>query len=1197
MDAKDSFMGLAEKMNSIMPILSQYDFSTALTAVFSITSWRYNRGAQESCLALNLALTEIKNWGSKTIATASELVQLFDSLYQYLQISPFDDPVLPDFGEVKLNYRDRYYSVITGTGHTAPVFAMYQFLERISEVTGMDPLTTELLEYNDNVINLLTKENAPIDTSFDSDARFDPPAFEYYKKVDAFLKSRKWDELNNNLIELLSIENNDVIRSHFFKYTDIIYPLFNPSLIADYQIHLLDLLEEIDVHVITTSVLANKLYSIYNAQDVPANHVFRNCILVENQTPLLKRGQGFVFLGHNSVVVFVDCNYQEDIDQTIKSIQEAKESNALSVVDLDDKQDGLGYRAYNVSDSKKLSVIAFDEYLNIDEDKPVLGEQNKKMVYPAIDLMYMIMISSEIDQIVKFDERERTSNSLVISWGVSDFYTTFMCENGLISKGAIEYNQIYCELETSAAYILSRYMELSLVFPFHIPSTIFPNPEHWKTFLDENSIAQFVRKCPSSPCGAVFKYSNGWTVFSSFDFLSIMKGTNITQARLNLDFLRSIIERFFRDYADQLSEIERYRNVLVQFVCRSLSNADSQHFIHCNIQDCSPKCITVEYEANCNLIENRIETSPDRTIEFTVIKELIHPLVEMSDSSFSALLQQMDIDSKGKKKIDSSTIQVDFFFNTDTFDIKETDTSTLAARKELAKICLKAGIVPGIYEQKEATSIVRKIQEHIVGHLEQLIIPLEREKLHFSLLSALATEQMSAMLNRNSAFLSEHLDDEEKTVSIEKIASLYDNAQAKKSALIYLIETNLYLNDEERGKGSFDDSIMSELLSFAHYIIHLQMCSDMCYFTDSDTTIEVLDDYRIDAKLGSGFMKLQNSDKQRRLVNEPYKVKNDDTDCKYIEKVFEGFMQDTGINFLILESVMHHLSDSSFSHHDVHYDQVAPNVIKANLADLLNDYSSFVKEEVQLDDVKKAYDYLTIVPEKLKTLCGEQHSTLPIWDRENRDNCFNAKPIMLCGVDIVYSPIVMEELRTRWKNGFLQFYPLYKNGLDKTCEAIYEWKSHYEQLISSDVENLLRQSGCEYANHDIDLRRDDREGHHPAINDLGDYDVIGLNTTKKKIYVIECKVLRPIGSVYEHSRQQRSFFFSDKNDEKFQKRIDYFTKVAVGFFSSKGYMITEEYKVEAYMVTNKVFSSYYKKVGFPIVTYGEFKKLLSNSDS
>lgn len=63
------------------------------------------------------------------------------------------------------------------------------------------------------------------------------------------------------------------------------------------------------------------------------------------------------------------------------------------------------------------------------------------------------------------------------------------------------------------------------------------------------------------------------------------------------------------------------------------------------------------------------------------------------------------------------------------------------------------------------------------------------------------------------------------------------------------------------------------------------------------------------------------------------------------------------MHFKVLESVLHHLSDSSFSHDNVEFDEIAPNVIKAKATDVLNDYLSFVVENVPVEDVKSAYDF------------------------------------------------------------------------------------------------------------------------------------------------------------------------------------------------------------------------------------------------
>ena len=47
--------------------------------------------------------------------------------------------------------------------------------------------------------------------------------------------------------------------------------------------------------------------------------------------------------------------------------------------------------------------------------------------------------------------------------------------------------------------------------------------------------------------------------------------------------------------------------------------------------------------------------------------------------------------------------------------------------------------------------------------------------------------------------------------------------------------------------------------------------------------------------------------------------------------------------------------------------------------------------------------------------------------------------------------------------------------------------------------------------------------------------------------------------------------------------------LAMSFFANHGYD-TEGFTINPYMVVNKVFSSYYKHVQFPIVTFDELKR-------
>ena len=146
---------LEEKRQKLIPIIKQYNFQSIIQSIFVITSWRNNRGAQESCLVLNAAVAHNEEWGTKQVRTYNEFISLFEDVYPILKISACDDSVLIDFGEVKLSYKSKYYSIITGTGHTSPIFAARQFLDSVSEAVCMDSFSYEIMNYSNNMLTYL----------------------------------------------------------------------------------------------------------------------------------------------------------------------------------------------------------------------------------------------------------------------------------------------------------------------------------------------------------------------------------------------------------------------------------------------------------------------------------------------------------------------------------------------------------------------------------------------------------------------------------------------------------------------------------------------------------------------------------------------------------------------------------------------------------------------------------------------------------------------------------------------------------------------------------------------------------------------------------------------------------------------------------------------------------------------------------
>ena len=83
-----------------------------------------------------------------------------------------------------------------------------------------------------------------------------------YENVKDFMTEEKWTGLGTPLLSMLAAESNEIVRSHFFSYNDHYYPLFNPSLVIDYQIKILLTRPDRELHSIVISSLADKLASI-----------------------------------------------------------------------------------------------------------------------------------------------------------------------------------------------------------------------------------------------------------------------------------------------------------------------------------------------------------------------------------------------------------------------------------------------------------------------------------------------------------------------------------------------------------------------------------------------------------------------------------------------------------------------------------------------------------------------------------------------------------------------------------------------------------------------------------------------------------------------------------------------------------------------------------------------------------------------
>ena len=642
------------------------------------------------------------------------------------------------------------------------------------------------------------------------------------------------------------------------------------------------------------------------------------------------------------------------------------------------------------------------------------------------------------------------------------------------------------------------------------------------------------------------------------------------------DLVSGLNERFALEYQTRLSKVEQLQNKTLVFECKSLNTVQQNgKYAEAIMVENLPNKFEFKYTVNTPLLINDLTNCENRRIESKYLLDLFNSLFEQFGASMLTIRESIICDSNKDKTVDIKMRQIDFYINQDYIPIHLTDIALIETRKTIAKIVAMNEIIPGKYSKRNATRIVRKMQDSLVSTFEKEIMECDRLALHSELLHFYSTELINNYINAGAYSLIKNIGIELQMKSKQKTIKARENNKNIQIALLYLIETNLFLT-LNRGRKIPSLKDIEKFVAFSHWLVTLQNQSDLCFHTSADTHFIVSDDYRVSVELGKEFEQHLSEVKYRQYESDIYEILGDDIDKKYFEKVSNGFIEDTGLDMKILEIVLCQLMEFSFVKENVNFSEIKPNVVRVKKEDAILDMSAFSVEPVSTQMVQKVYEYLTIDPASLKSTSDCEHKVLPVWERKQRPIRFDLKPLLLEDDNYIYSPVSIRELRSRLINGWLQFYPPYETGLDNTLSALWDWKERYEKQFSNHVRDFFRSLNYCFVESDIELHRFDRKGSHP--NNLGDYDVIALDKVGRKLFIIECKVIQPVGSVYEQSMQQKGFFEQNKYDEKFQKRIDYFSSNFRGFFINLEYELSDnEYKIIPLMVVNKVFDSYYKK--------------------
>ena len=1195
----EAFPTIRTKIDQLLKITNEYRFYDLVKAVYCINLCINNRSVLESCLALNACLIEYEEKGKQKIETFDEFESFFNRIYDVMKPRMLDDYTVEDFGEVRIRYNDKFYRVIIGTGHNN-VFACLNFLTTLAKKTLHEDELSLALEYSSGVLEYFVEENKNDGVI---EKRFVLPSEKLFYKVHRFFKEecKKYDILK--IDSLIGSDTEIIEKSHFVRREDNIYPLYNVSLLIDlYDIWENEINFEEQISVSNIGII-NRIYSLFETDRSNECLMFAPAKIFPNQKyDSTQRTYTFIAkASHGVIIALNEDEYEEDqLEKEIEHIEEYHKSGMLQIAEIYNRFEKNELRGFYIPADMPIEYLIYNSFMNPNQMYMSLGvtEKRKRKTCTALDVIYYLDFMEDIDELFEYLAyvKERDYERSFGFGSDAALYFAWKNQGRYIAKGAIVFNMLNIGYDTENEAVVGYFKEELKDYPFNIKDYLFREPFSWKIEKRDFGLYEYVAKYGIGFGGTYFTLPRNNYVFLANNIEFYKDVNDFGEYRQWIQLLEEIIVEGFDSIKHILEDNSVICNTGIQMLFMPIEYAicagqesflhEDRKYIYSDAQRYNGKWIIRYVVKDMKRIYEDIQIAKDRSIELNILKEILLPILVRMPVLDKLFEIEMQLRSSGKKKVGVFSASVEYKWDNNVQNFSPEDYHYHEVRKRIAKVCYGNMITPGIYRGQKANQIVRAMQKAIIEDFESEVIKYSWSELHCSLLDYHSTLLHDININWKRYGSYSDLDEKKAKEVRERIIDQRESAKHDDRNVLYLIETNLYLHSKSEVIATRDD--INLLLAYANWLVVLNDVADMCYFAENEAHIEITDEYVVDTLSDN-----QNDEKLNDLHHRVYLhsaglKRNHEIDSKYLEKVKTTFKEDVGFAFTDFLDI---LSYFSYSFSEAIVKKIGANIYKAPMEELMRDFLTQMKGAITEEDATNLFSYLMLSYQDLKTENGKADFYLPIGKRRTRDTRFELMPLVSIDNDIIFSPVTMDHLEKDWLNGIMDFVLPYEIGMKKTKQLILEWKNSYEKQIVYDIANLFETNKFDIVKPNFELRKLNKM--HPQW--LGDYDVFAVDVKNKEIWIIECKVIEKVATFYDMYRQQNRFFNEHKEDEKFQRRIDYLRENVNQVIQQLGCTEYMNYKVIPYMCMNKVLISRYKKVAFPIVAYPELEQIIFNT--
>lgn len=1198
-----AYPGCIELGKKIAPYLAQFDIESATRAVFCINSWHQNRSSQNCAYALNAALLGIEQFGSKAITAYDSFCEFYSSISDIVTSSFPEDEVLPVMGHTLIPFHGKWYKALHGCGATLEYPRLF-FADSIIEDSDCAKEFTEMLEYVEKMSEDL--DGGGWRGKDDSASELSLPSKEYWERVLKWMGNNPTEPLSKRAIKTISSFPTYVENRQFVESNNKIIPLFCPSLLTDYLNYYTGTNALKETQGAINKALLSQACNLYDSDDQQSGSVVAYPLFEVNEEPIIGCPSTFLVVSEEKrITLFYNASMGVD-DSGLASLKQlfAKETNEVGILDYTIKR-GKRRKLIVTKPSKlKLTIVAYHDNVTMPSTVLIKAKPaNADFQCGAVEIMAILLMAKDIAEISSFFHYAATSPSKRVPdfSAASDHFSLWVQNDRHIVNGTEDrHGNLFLSFDYNETdrYFRDFFQKKILNYPLiNNRNWLLESPFALHFRDNERGFSEIILKKNGQSEGLLKKLPGAGIHHACYLHLRAnlksAEGVPLDKAEHEIEvfpLLQDLIMCMANSLESELGAlISEWGYLRLEYVmpggeiAGGIQTIDDTLAIKGSVSVATYP--TVMFSASSDVFCIALAEARDRSIECRLFSAIISLIPSRSQNAVETIQSKLELLSGENKMVDMGALELPYLWHRKSDQITIDNAAKAAALKTVAYAIEDEGIEPGRYFGNDANNAIRRFQNSLTESFENQLKKFTKRDLLIKLYETLADYSHTYYVDTMRFTSFSNLQTEEESRVKEQSLSRRENARREMRAVMFSIETLLTLDISGDDTASKED--IARLIAIGDQLLSASDAADMLMFNPRNMGIEIADNCVASIVEDEHLVKRSWDIRRRQILDRGHVGSSDTADEDYIKLSCKAFEADTEIPFGFFLSVLDLLAFNDSNSNKTRFE--SPNVISVDKPAIIDLMSEQFGESYSRSTLEKCIDFLTLDNSKLKYVGDREVDYLPFGRMKDRPNRFELKPLVTFGNRLYYSPVQIGLLKRRWMQGIAERFIPAKKAFNSLNSVMENWKRRYEKALEKDVRKCFIRKGFkpEHVFRGLELHK---KGSHPR--NLGDYDGLAYDASSETIWVIECKEFEKIESAFDYMQLQHRWFGEKGKLLHFERRIKYLRDNLDAVALDLGFEHCEELKIQAYLVSNKIFTNVIGESSFQVISLAELEKLL-----